>query len=197
MMGLKWTFEKLTISIWKISITTILTMAWLSMLLGFIVTDGKNEFIPGYFGAFISTSLLEKTGALVSVLILIVSLFIIAILCYGFSLKQIPNFLTLFKREKRIKKTVDSSDRISDGTLSSSSNSFRNDDTKLPDLYIENRNELQKEYQGMLYTLILTTPLRQTHHLHPTKIKPFPIIFLTKMKLTTMKKLLMKFPLKS
>ena len=148
MMGLKWTFEKLTISIWKISITTILTMAWLSMLLGFIVTDGKNEFIPGYFGAFISTSLLEKTGALVSVLILIVSLFIIAILCYGFSLKQIPNFLTLFKREKRVKKTVDSIDRNSDGAISTSSNSFRNDDTKLPDLYIENRNELQKEYQG-------------------------------------------------
>jgi DNA segregation ATPase FtsK/SpoIIIE, S-DNA-T family len=148
MMGLKWTFEKVTISIWKISITTILTMAWLSMLLGFIVTEGKNEFIPGYFGAFISNSLLESTGKLVSVLIVVVSLFIIAILCYGFSLKQIPSFLTLFKRERFPKKTVDSKGKTASAGNSAIGASFQNDDTKLPDLYIENRNELQKEYQG-------------------------------------------------
>lgn len=145
LFGLKLTFGKEPLPLFRNSITVILTMAWLSMATGFFVRGGEYEYLAGFFGTYTSGFLIDNTGKLVSILITIVAFFVIAILCYDLSVRSLaririprPGKITLPKWEKKEKKIA----------ADASSYAASNPDTRLPDLYIENRNELQKEYSG-------------------------------------------------
>lgn len=145
--GLKLTFGKTPIPILKNSITILLTMAWCSMILGFFLEGGEYEYLSGIFGNFTSSYLLAKTGELVSILIAIASFFIIAIIGYDLSFKNLAmiNF-SLPKREKKISRKEKKGAKKKEFLNDVPDNYLDNLDTDLSSLYIENRNELQKEY---------------------------------------------------
>ncbi|MBO4231830.1 MAG: DNA translocase FtsK 4TM domain-containing protein [Bacteroidales bacterium] len=77
------------ISIFKISITTLLTMSWLSFATGLFVFNTPYEYLSGSFGLFTSQALLNATGKLVTALITIVTALILLILCYQMSIKNL------------------------------------------------------------------------------------------------------------
>ena len=149
-IGLRITFEKEPLPILRNSIAVILTMSWFSSATGFFVKGTEYQYLAGHFGNFSAIFLVESTGKLVSVLIMLVALLIIAVLCYNFSLKSL-NSLAMSdddkelrklrkeekKREKREKK---------EAKLQEKKRALNREDTELSDLYITTRNELQDEY---------------------------------------------------
>ncbi|MDL2312280.1 DNA translocase FtsK [Bacteroidales bacterium OttesenSCG-928-B11] len=155
LIGLRLTFDKTPLRILKTSITTILTMAWLSMVAGFFVYDSAGLFVAGYFGVFTGEALWLSTGPLVAVLIAVIAFLAIGIICYNLSIKSLGNgiaktsiaiggsFMWVFNKikEQKTKRETNPKPR--------KTKKKRTDadlDTDLSDLYITNRNELQDEY---------------------------------------------------
>lgn len=140
------------ISLPKISISALLTMSWISLLLGFIVMNSSSEFIAGYFGIYTSNYLLEHTGKFVTFLIVAVLFFSILILCYQISIKNSliaigGFFIYLFssiqalfkplKNKNKVKKDKKTKRKVKDG-----------EEEELPELYITERNGLNSGMDG-------------------------------------------------
>ena len=86
--GMKLTFNKSVLPLFGTTITTLLTMSWLSVVSGCFVSEKKAELIAGAFGREMSVWLIDHTGAFVTALILIVLFFAILILCYNVTFKH-------------------------------------------------------------------------------------------------------------
>lgn len=158
--GFYLTFSKSILPVVITTFTTLISMAWLSTLMGCFFENTEYEFISGIFGNFIAQNLLLYTKPWGTALILLAALFIILILFYNISPIKTVQVLSSFKFPKI--KSVQS--RRETDTLKTpkkkgifdrdNADIFLSDippytdkgDTKLPDLYIENRNELSKEY---------------------------------------------------
>ncbi|MBO4654606.1 MAG: DNA translocase FtsK 4TM domain-containing protein [Bacteroidales bacterium] len=159
--GIRLTFSKAILPLFRTTVATLLTMAWLSITLGVFVYQSDQEFLAGSFGTFLSQLVITATGKLVAILILIAFLLIIMILCYGFSM----NSLLKLRIPKHGKSSDDAEDEEVDNHQKKGRRWFgrkdkeddevqfepQTDDTKLSDLYITNKNELSDEYRGKVY----------------------------------------------
>lgn len=154
--GTQLAFKKTLLPPVKTTVTTLLTMAWLSLCAGLFCHDGLYDFISGFFGNYLSELMLPGVGKLVTALIMIVFLAAILILCYDLSPKWITirktgahdpskpesepvrkshcRLLKLFKRSKKNGNSAAATER-----------------QNLPGLYIEDREGISKEYQGKIY----------------------------------------------
>ena len=137
----------------RTTMTTILTMAWLSMTLGLFFSSSDNSFISGsdntflcgHFGDWVAGGLLSL-GKVVAVIITIITLFIILILCYDLSLKAMAEnvqnaYENLPKPEPKENRKNRKNRQISD----ESSTSQHED---LDDLYISDHGCLSQEYSS-------------------------------------------------
>lgn len=157
--GVKLTFSKSLLPLFRTTVATLLTMAWLSLTLGFFVYQTDKYYLAGTFGNYLSEMMVSATGKLVAILILIAFLLIIMILCYNFSMSTLLK-LRLPKRqgdgrdsegeevrsEKKRRKWFGNKDEDEEPKFEP-----QTDDTKLSDLYITNKNELSEEYRGKVF----------------------------------------------
>lgn len=159
--GIRLTFDKSPLPLFRTTAATLLTMAWLSLTMGVFVYTTDKEFLAGNFGIYLSGLLISATGRWVAILILIALLLIILILCYNFSMSY---FLKIHLPQKG------QDDAGNDGVVENQNKKKRRkwfdraddeedeikfepqtEDTKLSDLYISNKNELSDEYRGNVY----------------------------------------------
>lgn len=87
--GLKITFNKEPFALGQTTFRVIMTMAFLSLFFGLFFFNSDNSFVSGLFGVSIAQFLLDKTGKLVTGLIVFVIFAAIMILCYGLPLREI------------------------------------------------------------------------------------------------------------
>ncbi len=87
--GVRLTFEKTLLPLFRTTVTTVLTMVWLSMFLAFFfVKKGEvdiNSFPSGFFGNSITGLLVDGTGKIATFFILLALLLLILFLCYNIS----------------------------------------------------------------------------------------------------------------
>lgn len=87
--GVRLTFEKTLMPLFRTTVTTVLTMVWLSMFLAFFfVKKGEvdiNSFPSGFFGNSITGLLVDGTGKIATFFILLAILLLILFLCYNIS----------------------------------------------------------------------------------------------------------------
>lgn len=181
------------LSLFKVTISTLLTMSWISLILGFIVIDSTTEFIAGNFGIFSSKYLLEHTGKFVTFLIVTVLFFTILILCYKFSVKNIFLFIgyLIQKLFSGIQKLFISRKKKEDTSKIATNNSraevpIPSGRQELPGLYLEERNGLNSGMDGQ--RIDFETPLsnsssdndeegiNQSNEISQTKNADFEII---------------------
>ena len=158
--GIRLTFSKSILPLFRTTVATLLTMAWLSITLGVFVYQSDKDFLAGSFGTFLSQLVISATGKLVAVLILIAFLLIIMILCYNFSMNSLLKL--------RLPKRDDAAGTADDEEVNHQQKKRKwfgrkdvdedevqfepqTEDTKLSDLYITNKNELSDEYRGNVY----------------------------------------------
>jgi S-DNA-T family DNA segregation ATPase FtsK/SpoIIIE len=162
--GIRLTFSKTPLPLFRTTVATLLTMAWLSLALGVFVFSSDKEFLAGAFGIVLSEWLISATGRWVAILILIALLLIILILCYNFSMNSLLS-VRLPKREKSDADADEEEELVDNQQKKKKRRWFgrdkeddeevkfepQTDDTKLSDLYITNKNELSDEYRGNVY----------------------------------------------
>jgi len=148
------TFSKQILPVWLTTFTTLISMAWLSTVLGCFFNNTGFEFISGIFGNFLAFTLLSYTKIGGTIIILTASLFIILVLFYNISPLKTVQVLTSFNFPKIRSKNSDKTPRESKSTRNNSKDSYLSEippiiptnDTSLPGLYIEDRNKLTQEY---------------------------------------------------
>lgn len=160
--GIQLTFSKTPLPLFRTTVATLLTMAWLSLTLGVFVYSSDKEFLAGNFGTYFSNLLISATGRWVAILILIALLLILLILCYNFSM----NYFLKLRLPKREHSEGDDSGEMVDNQNGRKRRRWfgrdkddeedvkfepQTEDTKLSDLYITNKNELSDEYRGNVY----------------------------------------------
>ena len=159
--GIRLTFSKTPLPLFRTTVATLLTMAWLSLTLGVFVYSSDNEFLAGNFGTYFSNLLVSSTGRWVAILILIALLLILLILCYNFSMSY---FLKL-RLPKRAQSGANDANEVVDNQNKKKRKRWfsrdeeeeevkfepQTEDTKLSDLYITNKNELSDEYRGNVF----------------------------------------------
>ena len=158
--GIRLTFSKTPLPLFRTTVATLLTMAWLSLTVGVFVYSSDKEFLAGNFGTYFSNLLISATGRWVAILILIALLLILLILCYNFSMSY---FLKL-RLPKRTQSDANDANEVVDNQNKKRKRWFGRDeeeeevkfepqteDTKLSDLYITNKNELSDEYRGNVF----------------------------------------------
>jgi len=157
--GFRLSFNRFLMPIVRTLITTLLSMAWLSVFSAFMIRvfEAHNmDFVGGSFGNYTADYLCSHLGTPFTALVILVFLVAVLILCYNFTMhsfgviKKDKNSttednkrLTHKKREKDIKDNYEAthhSEDIEDLDFKSSSA------TDLPDLYITTRNQLTDEY---------------------------------------------------
>ncbi|MDR1758115.1 MAG: DNA translocase FtsK [Bacteroidales bacterium] len=147
LFGLKITFNKTPLALVKCTITTFLTMAWLSLCFGYIVRNSDYHYIYGAFGEDIAEKLYSLDSRFVAILILLFSFVAVAVLCYELPVQRLmhvklPKFKPLsFSRIKRYNdgRNNDLKHTVSDIRM----------DTEMGDVYISKRtNELKDEFEG-------------------------------------------------
>ena len=150
LIGFRLSFSRHLMPIVRTFISTLLSMAWVSLALAFVVKHlfdiSDLDFVGGHFGNFTAEYLYSHLGVLFTALIILVFLAAILILCYNMSVH------TLFrvkkeretddknKQERPKKRKYDDYDDDEDTNYSASPA------TDLPDLYITTRNQLTDEY---------------------------------------------------
>ena len=159
--GIRLTFAKSPLPLFRTTVATLLTMAWLSLTMGVFVYATDKEFLAGNFGTYLSSLLISATSRWIAILILIAFLLIILILCYNFSM----NYFLKLRLPKSGQSSEDAGDVenenqgkkkrkwFSKGEEENDETKFepQTDETKLSDLYITNKNELSEEYRGKVY----------------------------------------------
>jgi S-DNA-T family DNA segregation ATPase FtsK/SpoIIIE len=157
--GIKLTFSKTPLPLFRTTVATLLTMAWLSLTLGVFVYSSDKEFLAGTFGTYFSNLLISSTGRWVTILILIALLLILLILCYNFSMNYFLKFRLPKREQSEADGIVDNQEKKKRrrwfGRDREEENEIKfepqTEDTKLSDLYITNKNELSDEYRGNVY----------------------------------------------
>lgn len=157
--GLKLAADKSPVRLGHVTYTTLLTMAWLSLLLGVFFCDGENVFVCGEFGKFAGGFLLHGTGKVVTALILLTLLILILTLCYDVSLKN--SFDSMHSAyDVLASKTAAAREAREEEPSKPRRNRKRKTDDEaeadyvpsgreeLDDLYISDHGCLSKEYQG-------------------------------------------------
>ena len=158
--GIRLTFGKSILPLFRTTVATLLTMSWLSVSLGVFVYQSAKGYFAGDFGNYLSELLIGATGKLMAILILIAFLLIIMILCFNFSMSTLLK-IRLPKRnasedgedgeevksEKKRKRWFGGKDEEEEEQKFEP----QTDDTKLSDLYITNKNELSEEYRGKVF----------------------------------------------
>lgn len=148
--GLYLAFRKKIAPILSTSLTTIITMAWLSTLLGTFLVNGDWEYISGFFGNYLASQMLLKTGIWGTILILLASFLIILILFYNISPTKSYQVVADSLPKKRT--NGENGEKQESQSFSwfrkkkSSKKEEKSEDIKLPELYIEDRNKLTDEY---------------------------------------------------
>lgn len=158
--GVRLTFEKTLLPLFRTTVTTLLTMVWLSMFLAFFfVKKGEvdiNSFPSGFFGNSITGLLVDGTGKIATFFILLALLLLILFLCYNVS----PSVFV--KAGSKVKdkwvasrKNRDDSDDDDDdeddaevvaGGKKKKKGSQQRETEELPGQYIEELGGLSKEY---------------------------------------------------
>ena len=158
--GVRLTFEKTLLPLFRTTVTTLLTMVWLSMFLAFFfVKKGEvdiNSFPAGFFGNSITGLLVDGTGKIATFFILLALLLLILFLCYNIS----PSVFV--KAGSKVKdkwvasrKNRDDSDDDDDdeddaevvaGGKKKKKGSQQRETEELPGQYIEELGGLSKEY---------------------------------------------------
>ena len=158
--GIRLTFGKSILPLFRTTVATLLTMSWLSVSLGIFVYQSAKGYFAGDFGNYLSELLIGATGKLMAILILIAFLLIIMILCFNFSMSTLLK-IRLPKRnaadegeedaevkpKKKRKRWFGGKDEEEEEQKFEP----QTDDTKLSDLYITNKNELSEEYRGKVF----------------------------------------------
>ena len=145
------------ISVVKISISTLLTMAWFSFATGLFVANTPYEYLAGDFGIYTSQALLAATGKLVTGLITVVTALILLILCYQMSIKNLfiaigggiaaiwtASVTAIKNRKSESGKTSENSGKTRNGKQTDDDD----DNTNLEDPYIADLNGLQSGING-------------------------------------------------
>lgn len=145
--GVRMTFDKTLMPLLKTSVTVILSMAWLSMLMG-LFSHGKFGFIAGNFGQLITGFFVDKTGFFITFVILLALLLILLILCYNLSTDSFLSFCSKFNFLKNKKKSEKISETNSEEELTNEDVGTNRDLRELPELYITGRNTLRDEYSN-------------------------------------------------
>jgi len=158
LLGLKLAFDKSPLPLFHTLYTTLLTMAWLSMLLGTFFCDGEYVFVCGEFGKFVSGFLLHGAGKLVTALVLLAILVLILVLCYNVELKKSYESLhsaydTLASKSAAARENEDDNVGQPSGNRKRKKSSEAEECAaanreELDDLYISDHGCLSKEYQG-------------------------------------------------
>ncbi len=177
------TFAKQILPVLLTTFTTLISMAWLSTVIG-CFTFGKNyEYISGVFGNFMAQNLLEYTKIGGTILILTAAFFIILVLFYNISPIRTLQVLTSFNFPKIKSKNNNSGtesgntkeyktrkSKDNDGFLSDIPPTGANEDTSLPGLYIENRNQLTKEYDHNVIVFNTENESKPTPNFEPEPV---------------------------
>ena len=136
----------------RTTMTTILTMAWLSMTLGLFFSSSDNSFISGsdntflcgHFGDWVAGGLLSL-GKVVATIIAIITLFIILILCYDLSLKAMAeNMQNAYDNIPKPELKKERRNRKNKATDDDDNGTSQHED--LDDLYISDHGCLSQEY---------------------------------------------------
>lgn len=172
--GIKLTFSKSILPLFRTTVATLLTMAWLSLALGVFVYQSDKYYLAGVFGNYMSEMMITATGKWMSILILIAFLLIIMILCYNFSMStllkiRLPKRNTEdgeteneeVKPEKKRRRWFGGKDEEEEEQKFEP----QTDDTKLSDLYITNKNELSEEYRGKVFHFGPSEPVKKEDNL--------------------------------
>ncbi|MBO4646160.1 MAG: DNA translocase FtsK 4TM domain-containing protein [Bacteroidales bacterium] len=150
--GVRITFEKSLLPLRKTTVTTLLTIAWLSMLLATFVVPREaglpkpDDFPAGAFGNLITGFLVLHTGLLVTILILLALLFAILLICYNLSTDTVIEAASKLKPQFHWKRSgSDTRRRRKDGngTPDDEGDTYMPADLEpLPDLYISSKGEI-------------------------------------------------------
>ena len=136
----------------RTTMTTILTMAWLSMTMGLFFSSSDNSFISGsdntflcgHFGDWVAGGLLSL-GKVVATIIAIITLFIILILCYDLSLKAMAeNVQSAYDNIPKPELKIERRNRKNKGFGDDDNGTTQHED--LDDLYISDHGCLSQEY---------------------------------------------------
>jgi S-DNA-T family DNA segregation ATPase FtsK/SpoIIIE len=122
-------------------------MAWISIVLGLIFANKDPELMGGSFGTLTAGYLHQHVGLLVTLLFILLFLIAILILCYNVSPTQILELRDRIKERSSTDNKVAKSERKKRKKEEEDGESYHShSDTKMPDLYITNRNHLADEY---------------------------------------------------
>ena len=158
--GVRLTFEKTLLPLFRTTVTTLLTMVWLSMFLAFFfVKKGEvdiNSFPSGFFGNSITGLLVDGTGKIATFFILLALLLLILFLCYNVSPSVFVKAGSKVKDKwMASRKNRDDSDDDDDdeddaelvaGGKKKKKGSQQRETEELPGQYIEELGGLSKEY---------------------------------------------------
>ena len=199
--GFKLTFERSILPPFLTTLTTLVTMAWISTVFGCFFAHSDFQFVSGAFGNRVSELLIQYTQTWGAGLILFAMFIIILILFYNISPKKMVEAVGGMReavsgmreavsgeeaerkkkkeerkmlkaeekkqKEEKKKAEKEKNSKLYAGSgkeaLSLEDNLNKNDDTKkLPELYIENINELSHEYDNKGVTFIVEDALNNT-----------------------------------
>ena len=160
--GVRLTFEKTLLPLFRTTVTTLLTMVWLSMFLAFFfVKKGEvdvNSFPSGFFGNSITGLLVDGTGKIATFFILLALLLLILFLCYNVSPSVFVKAGSKVKDKwMASRKNRDDSDDDDDdeddaevvaGGKKKKKGSQQRETEELPGQYIEELGGLSKEYDN-------------------------------------------------
>ena len=159
--GVRLTFEKTLLPLFRTTVTTVLTMVWLSMFLAFFfVKKGEvdiNSFPSGFFGNSITGLLVDGTGKIATFFILLALLLLILFLCYNISPSVFVKAGSKVKDKwvESRKNRTDSDDdddydeddaEVVAGGKKKKKGSQQRETEDLPGQYIEELGGLSKEY---------------------------------------------------
>ncbi|MBR3578061.1 MAG: DNA translocase FtsK 4TM domain-containing protein [Bacteroidales bacterium] len=159
--GVRLTFEKTLLPLFRTTVTTVLTMVWLSMFLAFFfVKKGEvdiNSFPSGFFGNSITGLLVDGTGKIATFFILLALLLLILFLCYNISpsvfVKAGSKVKDKWVESRKNRNDSDDDDdydeddaEIVAGGKKKKKGSQQRETEDLPGQYIEELGGLSKEY---------------------------------------------------
>ncbi|MBO4503616.1 MAG: DNA translocase FtsK 4TM domain-containing protein [Bacteroidales bacterium] len=157
--GLALTFKLHPLPLFKTTLNMLVTMSWLSLVLGMFFRNGKNTFIAGAFGNYAAEGLMHL-GTIVAVLAIIALLAIILIIFYRPFVLALKDF-SVASFDQLQQSIVNLNQNDPDAEVASERRNRRNKKGKddkvtdepsthedLDDLYISDHGCLSKEYDN-------------------------------------------------
>ena len=188
--GVRLTFEKTLLPLFRTTVTTVLTMVWLSMFLAFFfVKKGEvdiNSFPSGFFGNSITGLLVDGTGKIATFFILLALLLLILFLCYNISpsvfVKAGSKVKDKWVESRKNRNDSDDDDDYDEddaevvaGGKKKKKGSQQRETEDLPGQYIEELGGLSKEYGNNTIDLGGSETVNQKSEAPVTEV-PFDIV---------------------